>query len=67
MKIILKHLALEKKKDLIERNIEAMYIDLYNTFYFVAEFCGTYGYLAPETLKCCMYENMPGYGREVDL
>eukprot|EP00112_Aurelia_sp_Birch-Aquarium-sp1_P013891 Seg2976.3 transcript_id=Seg2976.3/GoldUCD/mRNA.D3Y31 product="Phosphorylase b kinase gamma catalytic chain skeletal muscle/heart isoform" protein_id=Seg2976.3/GoldUCD/D3Y31 len=33
----------------------------------VREFCGTYGYLAPETLKCCMYENMPGYGREVDL
>ncbi|XP_065055502.1 phosphorylase b kinase gamma catalytic chain, skeletal muscle/heart isoform-like [Rhopilema esculentum] len=33
----------------------------------VREFCGTYGYLAPETLKCYMFENMPGYGKEVDL
>uniref|UniRef100_A0A0N4ZVD0 phosphorylase kinase n=1 Tax=Parastrongyloides trichosuri TaxID=131310 RepID=A0A0N4ZVD0_PARTI len=27
---------------------------------------GTPGYLAPETLKCQMYENHPGYGLEVD-
>jgi len=33
----------------------------------IKEFCGTYGYLAPETLKCYMFENMPGYNREVDL
>lgn len=33
----------------------------------IREFCGTYGYLAPETLKCYMLENEPGYGKEVDL
>ncbi|XP_050667262.1 phosphorylase b kinase gamma catalytic chain, liver/testis isoform isoform X2 [Leptidea sinapis] len=31
------------------------------------ELCGTPGYLAPETLKANMFEDAPGYGREVDL
>lgn len=31
------------------------------------DLCGTPGYLAPETLACSMYENMPGYGKEVDM
>jgi phosphorylase kinase gamma subunit len=31
------------------------------------DLCGTPGYLAPETLSCSMYENMPGYGKEVDM
>lgn len=33
----------------------------------LADLCGTPGYLAPETLSCSMYENMPGYGMEVDM
>eukprot|EP00794_Sanderia_malayensis_P014081 gene14081-15550_t len=33
----------------------------------IREFCGTYGYLAPETLKCYMLEDAPGYGKEIDL
>ncbi|CAG9103819.1 unnamed protein product [Plutella xylostella] len=31
------------------------------------ELCGTPGYLAPETLKANMFEDAPGYGREVDI
>lgn len=31
------------------------------------DLCGTPGYLAPETLACSMYENVPGYGMEVDM
>ncbi|KAK9746310.1 Protein kinase domain [Popillia japonica] len=31
------------------------------------DLCGTPGYLAPETLKCSMFENAPGYSFEVDL
>ncbi|CAK1541398.1 unnamed protein product [Leptosia nina] len=31
------------------------------------ELCGTPGYLAPETLKANMFENAPGYGKEVDM
>jgi phosphorylase kinase gamma subunit len=34
---------------------------------FGLDLCGTPGYLAPETLACSMYENMPGYGMEVDM
>ncbi|XP_046964014.1 phosphorylase b kinase gamma catalytic chain, liver/testis isoform isoform X2 [Vanessa cardui] len=30
------------------------------------ELCGTPGYLAPETLKANMFEDAPGYGKEVD-
>ncbi|XP_050353536.1 phosphorylase b kinase gamma catalytic chain, skeletal muscle/heart isoform isoform X2 [Nymphalis io] len=30
------------------------------------ELCGTPGYLAPETLKANMFEDSPGYGKEVD-
>jgi len=33
----------------------------------LTDLCGTPGYLAPETLSCSMYENMPGYGMEVDM
>lgn len=33
----------------------------------VLDLCGTPGYLAPETLKCNMFEGSPGYGREVDM
>lgn len=31
------------------------------------ELCGTPGYLAPETLKCNMFDNAPGYSKEVDI
>lgn len=31
------------------------------------DLCGTPGYLAPETLKCSMWEKSPGYSREVDM
>ncbi|KPI96008.1 Phosphorylase b kinase gamma catalytic chain, testis/liver isoform [Papilio xuthus] len=31
------------------------------------ELCGTPGYLAPETLKANMFEDAPGYGKEVDM
>lgn len=33
----------------------------------LSELCGTPGYLAPELLKASMYENAPGYGKEVDI
>ncbi|XP_045466960.1 phosphorylase b kinase gamma catalytic chain, skeletal muscle/heart isoform isoform X2 [Harmonia axyridis] len=32
----------------------------------LTDLCGTPGYLAPETLKCNMIENAPGYSYEVD-
>ncbi|XP_018339025.1 PREDICTED: phosphorylase b kinase gamma catalytic chain, skeletal muscle/heart isoform isoform X2 [Trachymyrmex septentrionalis] len=31
------------------------------------DLCGTPGYLAPEVLKCNMFENTDGYGYEVDI
>ncbi|XP_055698703.1 phosphorylase b kinase gamma catalytic chain, skeletal muscle/heart isoform isoform X1 [Phlebotomus papatasi] len=31
------------------------------------DLCGTPGYLAPETLKCSMFEDAAGYSREVDV
>ncbi|XP_053693123.1 phosphorylase b kinase gamma catalytic chain, skeletal muscle/heart isoform isoform X3 [Sabethes cyaneus] len=31
------------------------------------DLCGTPGYLAPETLKCNMFEDAPGYSKEVDI
>ncbi|XP_053671918.1 phosphorylase b kinase gamma catalytic chain, skeletal muscle/heart isoform isoform X4 [Anopheles nili] len=31
------------------------------------DLCGTPGYLAPETLKCNMFEDAPGYAKEVDI
>jgi len=31
------------------------------------DLCGTPGYLAPEVLKCNMFENAEGYGFEVDM
>lgn len=31
------------------------------------DLCGTPGYLAPETLKVNMFDNAPGYSREVDI
>ncbi|XP_057339961.1 phosphorylase b kinase gamma catalytic chain, skeletal muscle/heart isoform isoform X2 [Microplitis mediator] len=31
------------------------------------DLCGTPGYLAPEVLKCNMFENTDGYGSEVDV
>lgn len=33
----------------------------------LTDLCGTPGYLAPEILTCSMYDNMPGYGMEVDM
>ncbi|XP_055853985.1 phosphorylase b kinase gamma catalytic chain, skeletal muscle/heart isoform isoform X2 [Episyrphus balteatus] len=31
------------------------------------DLCGTPGYLAPETLRCNMFEGSPGYSQEVDI
>lgn len=31
------------------------------------DLCGTPGYLAPETLKVNMFDNAPGYSKEVDM
>lgn len=33
----------------------------------LVELCGTPGYLAPETLKATMFDDAPGYGKEVDI
>jgi len=33
----------------------------------LTELCGTPGYLAPETLKCNMFDDAPGYSKEVDI
>lgn len=33
----------------------------------LTDLCGTPGYLAPEILICSMYDNAPGYGKEVDM
>lgn len=33
----------------------------------LSELCGTPGYLAPEVLAHSMYENVSGYGKEVDM
>lgn len=37
------------------------------SFVYFADLCGTPGYLAPEVLKCNMFENAEGYGFEVDM
>lgn len=39
-------------------------LDIYDIF---VDLCGTPGYLAPETLKCNMFEDAPGYSKEVDM
>ncbi|XP_063707542.1 phosphorylase b kinase gamma catalytic chain, skeletal muscle/heart isoform isoform X2 [Culicoides brevitarsis] len=31
------------------------------------DLCGTPGYLAPETLKCSMFDDAPGYSKEIDI
>ncbi|KAG1656042.1 Phosphorylase b kinase gamma catalytic chain, skeletal muscle/heart isoform [Nymphon striatum] len=33
----------------------------------IIELCGTPGYLAPELLKVSMYDDVPGYGIEIDI
>jgi len=33
----------------------------------LTDLCGTPGYLAPEVLACSMYDNVSGYGKEVDM
>jgi serine/threonine protein kinase len=33
----------------------------------LSDLCGTPGYLAPEVIYCSMYENVSGYGKEVDM
>ncbi|XP_022905528.1 phosphorylase b kinase gamma catalytic chain, skeletal muscle/heart isoform isoform X2 [Onthophagus taurus] len=34
---------------------------------YLMDLCGTPGYLAPETLKCNMFDDAPGYSFEVDI
>jgi phosphorylase kinase gamma subunit len=33
----------------------------------IVDLCGTPGYLAPETLKCNMFDDAPGYSKEIDM
>jgi serine/threonine protein kinase len=35
--------------------------------YHVLDLCGTPGYLAPEMLRCNMFESDEGYGQKVDM
>ena len=37
------------------------------SYQFFPDLCGTPGYLSPEVLRCNMYENEAGYGKEVDM
>lgn len=37
------------------------------SFKLFLDLCGTPGYLAPETLKCNMFEDAAGYSKEVDM
>lgn len=36
-------------------------------FFIIVDLCGTPGYLAPETLRCNMVDDAPGYSYEVDM
>lgn len=45
--------------------ISSLKILIFDVFF--TELCGTPGYLAPEVLKCSMFENTDGYGFEVDM
>lgn len=40
---------------------------MFQCFNIILDLCGTPGYLAPETLKCNMIEDAPGYSFEVDV
>ena len=46
--------------------IHIIYSVMY-TFMTISELCGTPGYLAPEVLAVSMYEDVPGYGKPVDM
>lgn len=49
--------------------IPSLYLSCSNLFspHTHTDLCGTPGYLAPETLKCNMFEGSPGYSQEVDM
>lgn len=40
---------------------------LFWLYAFFLDLCGTPGYLAPETLKVSMFEDSPGYSKEIDV
>lgn len=42
-------------------------LKLFLKFLTILDLCGTPGYLAPETLKCNMMEDAPGYSFEIDM
>lgn len=45
-------------------SLHSKFLIFYKNFH--SDLVGTPGYLAPEVLKCSMYENSEGYGQEVD-
>lgn len=60
-------IILVKEKDLGNTVVQSVRMSNFNYRCCFADLCGTPGYLAPEVLKCNMFENAEGYGYEVDV
>lgn len=52
---------------LLQSDQNSTYNSQLNSDLLVSDLCGTPGYLAPEVLKCNMFENAEGYEFEVDM